>query len=197
MQNIYKPAEDSYLLEDCLKEKIPSLIKENRDLKFLEIGCGSGVLLNAALNSGIKKENILGVDINPDAVAHCSKLGFNSLVSDLFEAFKGGVSVRARRRSRQVPLKFDVIVFNPPYLPEDKREPEDSKRATTGGKKGNEVIIKFLEQVKNHLEKEGRIFLITSSLAEGIDFEKFGFKTEEISSRKMFFERIVVWEVRR
>ncbi|MFH1889461.1 MAG: HemK2/MTQ2 family protein methyltransferase [Nanoarchaeota archaeon] len=183
MPNIYQPAEDSFLLAEVLKKKLPLLVKKNLDLKFLEIGCGSGVLLQETLKLGVKKENIFSCDINPDAVAHCIDLGFSCIQSDLFD---------------KIPAqKYDIIVFNPPYLPEDEREPEDSKRATTGGKKGNEIILRFLEEAKKYLKKEGRIFLITSSLAEDVDFESLGYFAREVSSKKMFFEKITAWEVRR
>jgi release factor glutamine methyltransferase len=130
MNEIYQPAEDSYLMSRILKERIPSLIKMNPNLKFLEIGAGSGIHLNTAFNCGIKRENIFSSDINKDAVNHCASLGFNCIYSDLFKNVKG---------------KYDLIIFNPPYLPEDSREPRDSRLATTAGKKGNEIILRFLK----------------------------------------------------
>jgi len=51
---IYEPAEDSFLMSRILKEKIPSLIEKNSELKFLEIGAGSGIHLETAKKSGIK-----------------------------------------------------------------------------------------------------------------------------------------------
>ena len=180
MREIYEPREDSFLLSRVLKEKLPELLQKNPDLKFLEIGCGSGINLKTALESGVKKENIFGGDINPKAVEHCRGLGFNCVESDLFE---------------NLDERFDVIVFNPPYLPEDEKEPLNSRRETTGGKKGNEIIIRFLEQAKNYLAGNGKIFLITSSLAEEVDFSEFGFREKIISSKKLFFEELFVWEL--
>ena len=79
MSSIYQPAEDSYLMSGILKEQIPSLLQENSNLKFLEIGAGSGIHLETAYNSGIKKENIFSSDINKDSVSHCNLLGFNCI----------------------------------------------------------------------------------------------------------------------
>jgi len=178
---IYEPAEDSFLMSRILKEKIPFLLEKNPDLKFLEIGAGSGIHLETAKNSGIKLENIFSSDIDKKSVSHCQLLGFNCIHSDLFE---------------KIPkLKFDLIIFNPPYLPEDAREPKNSQTATTGGKKGNEIILKFLEQSKNFLSKNGKIFLITSSLAENINFKKLGYNAKEIGCEKLFFERLCIWEL--
>ncbi|NMB66954.1 methyltransferase, partial [Candidatus Woesearchaeota archaeon] len=136
---IYQPSEDSYLMSKILKEKIPKIKKLNSKLKFLEIGAGSGINLETVFNLGIKKENIFSCDINKDSVNYCKKLGFNCVHSDLFQNIKGS---------------YDIIIFNPPYLPYDKNEPKDSRTSTTGGKRGNEIIIKFLKQAKFHLKKD-------------------------------------------
>jgi len=174
----YQPAEDSYLMQRILKEQIPELLKQNPELKFLEIGAGSGIHLETARNLGIK--NISSSDIDDKAVSHCNLLGFNCIQSNLFQNIQG---------------KYSLIIFNPPYLPEDKQEPKDSRTQTTAGKKGNEIIIKFLEQAKDHLEPNGKIFLITSSLAKDIDFKSLDYNAKEIGCEKLFFERLCVWEV--
>ncbi len=179
MSEIYEPAEDSYLLSQVLQEQLPELLDKNHGLKFLEIGCGSGINLQAAVSAGLEKEMILGTDINKKAVEHCRTLGFYCLVSDLFEKVKGN---------------FDVIAFNPPYLPLDKNEPKNSRQETTGGKEGNEIIVRFLKQAKEHLSEDGRIFIVISSLAKEIDFEKLGYKARERGFTKLFFEKLTVWE---
>ena len=186
---IYEPSDDSFFLSDILKKEIPKLLNKDINLRFLEIGCGSGIQLQTALKSGIKKENIFSCDINPDAVEYCGKLEFNCTYSDLFSTFKGGVIVRGTL----VPHKFDVIVFNPPYLPMDKREPKTSQLATTGGKKGGEIINRFLRQAKKHLIKDGRIILLVSSLTKGLDFD--GYKKKILAEKKLFFEKLIGLEL--
>ena len=178
MSSIYQPAEDSYLLSRVLNEEMPILLKENPDLKFLEIGSGSGLLLEKARGLGIKNEHIFAADINQEAVEHCKSLGFNCIYSDLFENIQG---------------KFNLIVFNPPYLPENKSEPKDSQIATTGGEKGSETINRFLEQAKNYLEENGKIFLLTSSLTKDINWSDY--HKNLIGKEKFFMEEIYVWEI--
>jgi release factor glutamine methyltransferase len=178
MPSIYFPAEDSFLLSSVIKDKIPKLILKDKDLKVLEIGAGSGIQLKTISEAGVKKRNIFACDINPKAVKHCKKLGFNCIQSDLFDKISG---------------KFDLIFFNPPYLPEDFAEPKDSALATTGGKKGGEIVTKFLQQAKKHLSKDGRIFLLTSSLTKGIKLGSW--KKKIIARQKLFFEELYVWEV--
>jgi len=177
--NIYEPEEDSYLLSETIEGQIPKLLTKNKNIKFLEIGSGSGIHLKTALNLGVKKENIFSADLNQKAVRHCKSLGFNCVKSDLFEKIKG---------------KYNLIVFNPPYLPEDKSEPLDSRLATTGGKKGSEIINLFLKKAKKHLSKDGKIFLLTSSLTKGINF--LNYKKKIIGKKKMFFEELEVWELK-
>lgn len=176
---IYSPEEDSYLMSEVLDMEIPLLLKNNPTLTVLEIGSGSGIQLETLLKNGVKKKNILGTDINPDAVKKCKSLGFNCIHSDLFSNIKG---------------KFDLIVFNPPYLPEDSLEPEESKLITTGGKKGSELMSLFIEKSKDYLNRGGKIFLLTSSLTKGINF--CGYKKKVIGRKKIFFEELLVYELK-
>lgn len=180
MAEIYEPAEDSYLMSEALISEIPKLLKQNPDLRFLEIGAGSGINLKTAEKAGIKIKNIWGADINVNAINQCSNLGFNIVKSDLFKNING---------------RFDLVVFNPPYLPLDKKEPKDSRISTTGGKRGNEVIIRFLKQAKEHLNDNGKIFIITSSLSSDINFRKLGYSAKVIADKKIFFEKLFLWEL--
>ena len=178
MNEIYTPSEDSYLLSEVLKKQIPKLIAKNKNLRFLEIGSGSGIQIQTALASGIKKSLIFSCDINKSAVKKFKSLGFKCIHSDLFSKIIG---------------KFDLIIFNPPYLPLDLREPKNSRIATTGGLKGSEITNRFLTQSKKHLAKNGKIFLVSSSLTKGIDF--LNFKRKIVARKKIFFEELRVWSL--
>src|SRR3989338_5716378 len=103
--------------------------------KVLDMGTGSGVQALAALE---KTKDVLAADINPECVEYVKKKGVNALQSDLFS--------------------------NPPYLPEDLEEPEDSKLSTTGGVEGNEILLEFLLRAKAHLNTNGKILIVISSL---------------------------------
>ena len=173
---IYKPAEDSYLMKDILKKELPNLLSINPNLKILEVGIGSGIQLQTLKEIGVKE--ISGVDTNPDAVEHCKELGFNCVQSDLFE---------------NVNNKYDIIIFNPPYLPDNKDEPEDSKIATTGGIKGSEIINKFLKQAKDYLNTDGKVYLITSSLTKDLDW--LDWQKKLVKEKKLFFEHLYLFEI--
>ena len=175
---IYEPEEDSYLLSQVLKNEIPRILIQNPNLTFLEIGSGSGVQLVKAEQLGVKVKNIFACDINEKAVHLCENKGFNCILSNLFENISG---------------KYDIIVFNPPYLPKNKQEPESSQVATTGGKFGSEIVNKFLQQAKNYSKPTTKIFLITSSLTKQVNFE--GYKKEIVGKKKIFFEELIAWKL--
>lgn len=168
---IYEPAEDSYLLEEQVKKFA------KRGIKVLDMGTGSGIQAEAA-----KDCDVLAVDINQECVDFVRKKGINCIKSDLFENVKG---------------KFDLIIFNPPYLPEDEEEPEDSKLSTTGGKKGNEILERFFSQVENYLNKNGKILIVFSSLTPDVDkiIKKYGFSYKKLSEQKIPFETLYVYEI--
>ena len=202
---IYSPAEDSYLMQKVLKEKIPIFLKENHNLKVLEIGAGSGIQLVVLQQLGVK--NIFSSDINPNAVMQCKRIGFNCTESDLFENIwdfmrfpseaveeiaKPRREGRLSEGNRRCP-RYDLIIFNPPYLPEDKRELQESKIATTGGKNGSEIINNFLIQAKSYLNKNGKIFLLTSSMTKKINWQDYN--KIKIAEDNLFMERLFVWEV--
>ncbi len=175
--NVYQPAEDSYLLAKTLNFFLKG---KEKSIKILDLGSGSGIQAEICRKQGFK--NILTSDINEEAIGGLIKKKFKSIKSNLFEKIQG---------------KFDLIIFNPPYLPEDKRESINSKISTTGGKKGYELILKFLEQSKNYLNYFGQIIFLISSLTHPrIIIKKakdLGYKIQQINKKELFFESLFVY----
>ncbi|RLG11744.1 hypothetical protein DRN73_04515 [Candidatus Pacearchaeota archaeon] len=198
MLEIYQPSEDSYLLSEAIKK-----LKHLKNKKVLEIGSGSGFQLQILKDLNVK--NVFASDINPNAVKQCKSLGFKCVQSDLFENIKNATLTGVQKKSRPSMLRgrsarkikgfprFDLIIFNPPYLPKDTNEPETSALATTGGKKGSEIINRFLKQAKNYLKKNAKIILLTSSLTKNINWQKY--KRKKIAQKSLFFEKLYVWEI--
>lgn len=174
MGEIYPPEEDSFLLVKALKENLNSL----KNKKILDMGSGSGIISQELISWGISPKKLTLTDINPDAIKKLKKDFQYSEVttSNLFEKLNS---------------KFDIIIFNPPYLPEDKNEPKESRIITTGGKEGSEIINKFLKDSKTFLNKNGKIFLLVSTLSKGIKFR--GFKKRLVAKEKLFFEELLVY----
>ena len=140
------------------------------------MGTGTGILSETA-SKYLNKKNILAADINSEAIKITKKKGFKTIKTNLFSNIKG---------------KFDLITFNAPYLPLDKREPKDSQLSTTGGKRGDEISIKFLKQAKKHLNKNGKIFLLISSLTPMNKIKRF--KHKIVARKKMFMEELLILE---
>lgn len=172
MASIYEPAEDSFLFEEFLKDLLAG--KKNRNISYLDMGTGSGILGKVAMEVlGI--DNVTVVDINEEAVLKNKEDGLNAIYSDLFSNVRG---------------KYDLITFNAPYLPKDSREPEDSRIATTGGKRGDEIVVEFLKQAKKHLKKGGEVFILISSLTPRDKIDLFGPKV--VAKKKIFQEELLV-----
>ncbi|MEM4230417.1 MAG: Rossmann-like fold-containing protein [Candidatus Pacearchaeota archaeon] len=172
---IYQPKEDSYFLSEILKKFFKNLSVKNK--KFLDMGSGSGIQAETLLQF-TEITNILCTDIDNQAIEFLKKKRFNVIQSDLFSNIKE---------------KFDFIIFNPPYLPEDKY---DKEKDTTGGKYGDEIILEFLKQAKNYLKKEGKIFLLLSSLTPKkriFNFLKKNYKFKKLAQKNLFFETLEIW----
>ncbi len=93
---------------------------------------------------------------------------------------------------------FDIIIFNTPYLPQSDEETIDSpiNLAWDGGKDGRKVIDRFLKEAPSHLNTNGRLIFLESSLSsydKSLDYlERHGFKADIISRKKLSFEELVV-----
>lgn len=173
--DVYEPAEDSFLLARNLKVREGDVA--------LDIGTGTGII---ALLMARKAKFVLGVDVNPKAVELARENarinGIKNVafsVSDLFENVEG---------------KFNIITFNAPYLPGEPEKPIDL--ALVGGKKGREVLDRFIAGVDKHLEPEGIIQIVQSSIT-GVEetIEKLrnkGFNVEITARGRYFFEEILV-----
>ncbi len=176
---MYSPAEDSYLLSKTIKSYLKN---KNKNTKILDLGSGSGTQATTCRNLGFK--DILTADIDKEAVKFLKQEKFRVIKSNLFSNINKNE-------------KFNLIIFNPPYLPEDKY---DREKDTTGGKKGYETIIKFLKQAKIYLSKDGTILLLSSSLSKPkIIIKKakeLGYKMKLLANKKLFFEEIYAYEIK-
>ncbi len=178
--NVYEPAEDTFLLAENLDIQ--------RKDEVLEIGTGTGIITIVAAQ---KSRKVVATDINEDAIGCALKniitnrtYNVELLQGNLFEPVKDE--------------KFDLILFNTPYLPTDDDEKfgEEINAAWDGGADGRATIDKFLTEVKDHLNEGGRVQLVQSSLSDNEKtiqkLEEIGFKASITASEKCFFEEIVV-----
>ena len=173
---MYPVSEDSLFLAKYLTGYLKKIKNLKKDIKYLDMGTGSGILSETA-SKFLKKENIFAADIDKECVDFVKKKGFNCIQSNLFQKLRKG--------------RFDIITFNAPYLPEDKF---DKKPDTTGGKLGDEASLKFIKQAKKYLSKGGVILLLISSLTPFNRIKKF--KPKIIARKKLFFEELIVLEIK-
>ena len=178
---IYEPSDDSFLLNETL---IKFLKSKNKNISILDMGSGSGIQVYTCKN--LNFNDILAVDIDKIAVDNLLKNNLKAIKSNLFKNIKD--------------KKFDLIIFNPPYLPEDSREPIDLKLQTTGGKEGYEIINKFLKDAINFLKISSSILLLFSSLSKPkIILNKaksLGYNYTLVANKKIPFEELYVYDFR-
>jgi release factor glutamine methyltransferase len=179
------PEDQVYPVEADTRLLLAAALAEVRpDDRVLEVGTGSGTIA-AAL---VPFADIMATDINPHAVAAARDLGVEVVRADLLSGIRG---------------QFDLIVFNPPYLPTlpDEQIPDWIERALDGGPGGREVIARFLRDVGRVLAPGGRILLLISSLT-GIRevqdlIEAEGYSSEKIRSMVYEGEELMVLRIRR
>jgi len=178
--NVYIPAEDSYLLADNLE------IKEGQSV--LEIGTGSGIV---AMYASRLTDKITVTDINFDA-CELARKNFKANNIKNIEILFGNLFEVVKNR------KFDVILFNTPYLPTEDDDVIDDNinYAFDGGLNGRKVIDLFLNEVGNHLNDAGIVQIIQSSLSGNEEtlkkFDEMGFIAEIKASEHFFFEDITL-----
>jgi len=173
---IYEPREDSFLLQKQIKDYAKGDV--------LDMGTGSGILAAEALKYA---DRVVAVDINPKVISHCKKLypAIEFRESDLFS------NISADK-------KFDLIIFNPPYLPDEPLAPDI---ALDGGPLGFELIECFLQGVSDYLEPDGKILLLFSSHSRPAMIHKVlkkkGFRYKLIATEKLAFEELYVYVISR
>jgi len=187
---VYRPAEDSLLAIKAIKA-----LNGFSEPEILDVGTGSGILgLYAAMLFHAKK--LVMSDINKRAcrlaernyMLNKNKLGSTNvtiLKSDLFENIKG---------------KYDIIIFNAPYLRGSIAAPLPIiERAWNGGPTGIEVSLRFLNEAFPHLKKNGAIILLASSLSD-IDtlrkkINELGYRIKSELKEHYFFEDIIAMTI--
>lgn len=132
--------------------------------------CGSGDVSKFISDLVGARAFLLSTDVNPSALsstrAQLPCPAADLLRGDLFSCFRGG-------------QLFDVVVFNPPYVPTDDYEFQQSLQVRdisaswAGGRHGREVIDRFLRTVGSYLSDSGVLYLVLIDLNDVQDVLKF------------------------
>ena len=183
---VYEPAEDSFLLADYLSDEIRS------EEVILELGTGIGI--QAILAANLKDDiQIIATDINPIAVQNAKRNAQINKVSDRIEFIHSDLFQPLLEKRH-----FNLIIFNPPYLPLPlpNQKKQDWVSLAWAQGIGSDILQKFLLESRSYLKENGRILMIISTLSN-IDFKRWGdtYSFERLSERAFFFEKIILLKI--
>ena len=151
-----EPRDDTEALVDLVLPEIRSIADRYGEAKIVDMGTGTGAIAIALL-ANVDGLKATAVDISDDALKTASLNAenarvadrFSSLKSDWFSGFSG---------------KFDMIISNPPYIPENQIstlatevKKYDPLRALSGGKDGLQFYRKLAEESRPFLKPHGMI----------------------------------------
>lgn len=172
---MYLPSDDSVFLSNTVNHYHGQLA--------LEIGTGNGIILKELCKNF---RIVIGTDIDFDSLRHLqSIMKSNRLICcDAASALHG--------------IKFDLIVTNPPYLPNN---PNHIDKTIDGGPTGIEISIHILSSVLDKLSDNGKILILVSSLSEKKKLERFRSENNlvmnQISQKYLFYESLEIKELSR
>ena len=167
---MYVPSDDTFLLAECVKQYSGSWA--------LEIGVGSGVVLDL-----LEKcfSNVVGSDIDLQALEYCKRRSDAMLI--------------CCDAAPPLGIKFDLVVSNPPYLPDDKMK----DKTVHGGPTGIETSMHFVRSALPLLSPTGKILLVVSSITNTAPLDMIikqkHMHKKIIRKTRLFYETLSVIEM--
>ena len=195
-ENIYEPAEDSFLLLDVLELELET-IKKTEPLFCVEVGGGSGII-STALSLQLPNSVFFTTDINPDA-CKASQL----------TAKQNGTSIEVinTRTLQCLQERFggcvDVLICNPPYVATEDRETgsRDIVAAWAGGCDGLEVTKEVIGLLDSVLSSTGVAYIVLEKCNKPTEVKKYveriGFQFSTILERRAGIELLSVVKISR
>lgn len=178
---VYTPSDDTELLSEsmCLKG----------GERVLDMGTGCGIL---AVLAAVRRANVVAVDVNPLAADCARKNAEINGVSERIEIREGDLFDIVGPDER-----FDLILFNPPYLPLEEEQTEGwLNKAWSGGLGGRKTIDRFLDGLPDHLSRGGKLLMVQSTLSDVEEtltkLRRLRLRARTIAERKLDFETIKV-----
>ena len=176
---VYPVREDTLLLLEAALDKLkPSD-------RILDLGTGSGYIARHLVG---KAALIIATDVNPHACRMATSDGVGVARADLTAGIRG---------------QFDLILFNPPYLPTKPGERINDwlEKALDGGENGREVIRRLIPDLPRVLAPGGRLLLIISEVT-GVGevlalLRDVGFSARVVRRNRVEGEDLLVVKARR
>lgn len=186
---VYEPSEDTFFFLEHIDIK--------KDQSICEIGTGSGII---ALSCAQKGASVVCSDINPYAIELVQKN-----IQENLGLLKGRIEVR------QGDLfdilfeneTFDIIIFNPPYLPTriDQRVDDGGwfDRSVDGGTTGLETTKRYLKNISKHLKTKGKGYFIFTTQSDRMllnsYLKRYSLKDKIVSTLKFENETLELHEI--
>ncbi len=181
-EEVYEPAEDSFLFAENLMAKEGGIV--------VDIGTGCGIL---GIIAAKRAANVLATDMNPYAIQCAKENAKANGVSGKMLFVRGDLFAPI-----WMECKFDLILFNAPYLPSEGVEKMSwTEQAWAGGVSGRKVVDTFIREAPNYLMQNGEILLMQSTLS-GVSetlqiLEGRGLRADVVAKQDIpFFETIVL-----
>ena len=175
--------------------KIIEKFKEYEKIKILDIGTGTGIIPITLAYKFQKKVEILGIDISTKALTVAIENAQKYLESNIAIFRKSDLFSNIKE-------KFDIIISNPPYIPEKMKsemqsevlnfEPETALFAKDD--KGIEFYEKIITQGKNYLKENGfMLFELGINQSEDVEelFKQNGYKNIETTLDLAGIKRVI------
>lgn len=179
-EDVYRPSDDTFLLAGAVHAEA------RPGARFLEVGCGAGLVSLVAARAGCV---VSCTDANPLAVelarhnARQNGLKVHAVEGDVLAGLHG---------------PFDLVAFNPPYLPTDpdERLPGVINLAFDGGRDGNETVLRFAAQLGALEHRPACVLVVHSSLSDPKPLQAamagLGYRQDVAAEQALDFERLTV-----
>ncbi len=119
----------------------------------IDIGIGSGVLAFQLVKHGFQK--VFGTDTNANAIVGLTEFMGDTKLSRKVELASGHLFAKWEKQT-------ELIVFNPPWLP----EPKNTNSNDTAIYYNNTLFPEFFAEAKKRLLPDGKLVVIFSNLAQ-------------------------------
>ncbi|MFZ0357364.1 MAG: methyltransferase [Nitrososphaeraceae archaeon] len=170
---LYIPSDDTIFLANTINRYSGTLA--------LEIGTSSGIVL---MELAKQFKTVIGTDID-----FCS-------LKRLLEMSRNQRVICCHAASALHGIKFDLIVTNPPYLPNSTGHIDNT---TDGGPAGVEITIDLLKDAIDRLEIGGKFLIIVSSISDTRKLDSFLSKNnimvKKIAQKELFYETLQILEL--
>lgn len=151
---VFTPTNQNYI--ELFNSTLEEIMKKNKTQNSLDIGCGTGILSFIMKSKGIS--NVTGIDINPWAIENAN---YNASKLNLKVNFQECNGIPKNDQ------KYDLIVFNPPWISDQQGSIVDSAVFDSEFT----FINSILDQIDQHLTEQGRLILVFSNLSKLLGFQ--------------------------